>query len=156
VVKIAKYVSPHGGIKPTWIADEQFHIYTKTKDSAGNSLDLVFLSGNLSFDIESLENTEEWNNWHNETLIFSFDDLKWFATPVVQVAPVVSLGTISNLDTDDTESIGWGIIKTTVNFNDGPAGSKKIMISCDTAVRGLHSYLSGATYFVAAMGRIHK
>ena len=139
------------GSKKEWKANENFHIYSKTTDSAGKTWDLVFLSGYLAFDFGTLD-----EEWLHDSLIFSFNDLRWYAEPLVQVVPVVSLATVSNIDSGTAETIGWGVQSTKVGLIPGPTGSKILQLTCDIVVRGVDSHLEYVTYYVTAMGRIHK
>ena len=147
---IPTYVDMYGFARPEWKTLEQFHIFTKTT-LAGKVLDLVFLSGYTWFDFGSSD-----ENWVNESLIISFKDLLWSDTPEVQVVPVVSLGSMENIQTDETETIGWGILSTKVDLIPAAPTSKTIQLTSGITVRGTDSHLKSVTYYVTAMGSIGK
>jgi len=121
------------------------------------SHDLVFFSGVVYFDYGTME-----HDWVYEPVILSFDDLKWFHTdashPKVQVAPVVSLGAISNIQTHDTETIGWGVNSVDAKLVPGLPGASwdKIQLTCSLAVEGLDTHLERLTYYVTAIGDLAK
>jgi hypothetical protein len=146
-----QFVSKIGAYSWEWKKNEQFFIRTKTNPSPNHTFDLVFMSGYLAFDFGSSD-----TDWVSDSLVFAFKDIKWVNKPAVKVVPVVSLGSISNIQTDDTETIGWGIDSTHVDLIPDTPGSSSVIIQLTSsiAVRGVDTHLSRATYYVAAMGLI--
>src|SRR4030095_11486758 len=149
------YITKDGSPKQEWKLNENFHIFTKTTDNTGKTRDLVYLSGIVYFDYGTLD-----NEWIPDTVIIQFKDLRWFQAPhpAVQVAPVVSLGAISNIETNESETMGWGVNSVQAELVQPlpEAHYNVIQLKCNVAVRGLNTHLERLTYFVVAIGDIQK
>jgi len=151
------FITKDGSPKQDWNKDENYHIITKTTDNTGKQRHLVYLSGIVYFDYGTLV-----NDWVHDTITIQFNGLRWFKPqqgvhPVVQVAPVVSLGAVSNIQTHETEVLGWGVnsVQTAMITSSDPSFDV-IQLKCDLVVDGLDTHLERLTYFVAAIGDVAK
>jgi len=113
----------------------QHEVWTKTPDGR----DLAFLTGYAIFDFKGTANQQ----WRREDLYMKMGP-KW--TNLQDVAPVVSLASISNVST--AVDAGWAVDNCRWGTING-----HIHLQCRLAVRDVDGYIHRVAYHITAIGK---